>query len=730
MMVIISAAVAFYSFSQNTKKNAPQSQTAAVPRNIYVTPGAESSEKYVELQEQANLIGTQQAAAKGQTFIPTIIGNKSDESTNTFNQQLSGILNEKLNSDEHERLSKILASLLEQLNSQGTEMENLLKLIRELQNQGFNVEDLEALLKKLQAKGYNTDELAKLLKMLQQQGYAVNDLENMLRRLLTEGYDPRLINKILDQLLQDRLKRLQDAIQQLKNAGFLTDELDALRAQLNNRDFDKLLQQLANQGYQLDSLDNLLKQLMNKGYNVFEMPIMIQQLQRDGYDVGELQKLLEQMQANGNEINDIRDLIKALAQQNIKQPVKQPDPTPAPLQVAKSSTQEYKDQLSNLFSSNQDDNQATDLNSAEAQYEAFLQKQREKELAEQRARELAEQERQEMQRMLLNSEAMQKDLENILNNMSTQANTIVNESSIPPQSFVQGTQERNNQKEQQSTSPKSNLPNNSPRGENSSGNAQPDKVLKAGTILFAILETAVNSDEPGPILARIVQPPLSNTTLIGNMQKSNNRYAEGLLLSFSKASIPNLNRSYGLSAVAIDPDTARTVIASDVNHHYLQRWGTLFAATFLKGYSKAIAESGTTVNTSTNGAQATSVTTKSPLNPKQQIFEGLGEVASAFGENIGSLTNRPITIKIHPGTSIGLLLTSDFTIPKADANAANKESATNPQLLANNPVNMASALANNSEKDKENEQLTTATPEVDNQNQSPQQSPEISKQIN
>ena len=150
-MLFVGVWVAIYSFSKNSKGQKTVSPTSGIPTNIYVTPGSKSSEKYAELQQAANVIGTKKAEAQGKTFIPTIVGNKAEDLSAGFHNQLNDILKEKdSNSCGEYRLSKQLAALLAEMgNKQGKVTEDLLRLLRELQRQGYNVADLEALLKNL-----------------------------------------------------------------------------------------------------------------------------------------------------------------------------------------------------------------------------------------------------------------------------------------------------------------------------------------------------------------------------------------------------------------------------------------------------------------------------------------------------------------------------------------------------------------------------------------------------
>jgi hypothetical protein len=207
--------------------------------------------------------------------------------------------------------------------------------------------------------------------------------------------------------------------------------------------------------------------------------------------------------------------------------------------------------------------------------------------------------------------------------------------------------------------------------------------------------------------------------MIGSVQAASSKYAEGLLLSFTTANIPDRIRSYGISAIAIDPNTARTAISTDVDHHYLLRWGTIFAATFLQGYSKAVAQSGTTVQSSTNGAQTNSTTTQSPLNPKQQIYQGIGDMATAWGQGISTFSNRPTTITIDAGTSLGILLTSDFNIPSSDETPTDQDTITSQKIKTKantntiataktNPIEQPNVLPTTNEANISNTEINQA----------------------
>lgn len=198
-------------------------------------------------------------------------------------------------------------------------------------------------------------------------------------------------------------------------------------------------------------------------------------------------------------------------------------------------------------------------------------------------------------------------------------------------------------------------------------NAPPATVIfKAGTILYAVLDTAVNTDEPGPIMATIVEGKLKGAKAIGSVQFAiqpgggGGGRPEKVTLNFSLLNIPSAPNSISFKAVAIDPETARTAIASDVDHHYLLRYGALFASSFLVGYAKVITSEGSTQTNATNGLATT--TSLPQLSPRKEVFAALGEVGKAFGDAASTYFMTPNTITVDEGTGFGMLILSDVAV--------------------------------------------------------------------
>lgn len=198
------------------------------------------------------------------------------------------------------------------------------------------------------------------------------------------------------------------------------------------------------------------------------------------------------------------------------------------------------------------------------------------------------------------------------------------------------------------------------KGASASDSAQAP-IAKAGSITFGVLDTSINSDYKGtPILATIVQGPLQGGRLLGVFKLQENR----VMLSFTTLSLPNYNSSIPVNMLAIDPETARTVLASHVDYHYLLRYGTLFASSFLSGIAGAITTSGSSTTTSATAGTTTSFPS---LGTKDKLLVALGAVGTAFGSEVGKWVNTPPTVTLNSGTGLGLLFMTDLVMPSPSA---------------------------------------------------------------
>lgn len=245
--------------------------------------------------------------------------------------------------------------------------------------------------------------------------------------------------------------------------------------------------------------------------------------------------------------------------------------------------------------------------------------------------------RQEQEISKQKAEQLQQQMQT---SMSTQASQLFTAWTSPNQQYVVGTHDLNHE-----------LGGGSHESLVSSTIHAP--AVKAGTIMYAILLTSVNSDEPGPVLAKIVQGKFKGGRLLGTLSNQGQK----VLLSFNTLTLPKVSGSIPINTVAIDENTARTALSSTTNNHYWLRYGTLFASAFIQGYGQSFLNYGNPYA----GAVVINPTNQSiDLSPRQRIFVGLGQVGEQYASALRSIFNTPPTVKVFSGTPMGILFLSDL----------------------------------------------------------------------
>lgn len=201
-----------------------------------------------------------------------------------------------------------------------------------------------------------------------------------------------------------------------------------------------------------------------------------------------------------------------------------------------------------------------------------------------------------------------------------------------------------------------------PFGPNSTGAAaqgEAPALVHMGDVLFAVIDTSVNSDEPGPILATIVTGSLKGGKLIGSFNLPSN--ADKMIISFNALSLPGAPKTLSISAFAIDPNTARTALSSETDHHYLMRYGSLFASTFLEGFGNAFQSADTAITIGgTGGVTDTTVQNGIGRSALENAVIGLATVGKAWGQVAQQNMSRPTTVQVYSGTAVGVLFTQDL----------------------------------------------------------------------
>lgn len=183
-------------------------------------------------------------------------------------------------------------------------------------------------------------------------------------------------------------------------------------------------------------------------------------------------------------------------------------------------------------------------------------------------------------------------------------------------------------------------------------------LIKAGSVLYAVLDTAVDSDYPDtPVMATIVSGDYKGAKMLGSIKTV--KEGQRVMLAFNLMTMDAWPTGASVNAFAIDPDSARSALATSVDNHYMLRYGTLFAASFLQGLGQAVQDSGTTV--SSDSGVVTESTAN--LNTQETILVALGQVGQSASTEVGKLQNTPPTVKVKAGVGIGILFMADVHAP-------------------------------------------------------------------
>ena len=175
--------------------------------------------------------------------------------------------------------------------------------------------------------------------------------------------------------------------------------------------------------------------------------------------------------------------------------------------------------------------------------------------------------------------------------------------------------------------------------------------VKPGTIFYAVMDTALDSDQPGPAMATVVSGPYKGAKVLGGFK----RHKDSLVVQFSRL-IPKNGPVQPIKAYAVNTATTRTAVATAVNHHYLARWGGLIAASFMEGFGRAVEQSGSTVVNTVGSGGASSLTIHPSRTAGAEAEQALGTVGQKAGQQIQKNFNEPPTVKVAAGTAIDVLI--------------------------------------------------------------------------
>ena len=189
-------------------------------------------------------------------------------------------------------------------------------------------------------------------------------------------------------------------------------------------------------------------------------------------------------------------------------------------------------------------------------------------------------------------------------------------------------------------------------------------LLPAGEIVYGQLITEANSDVPGPVLAQIASGPLRGSRILGSFSTQNDL----IMLEFT--TVVYNDESLDVSAVAIDPDTTLSGMATEVDHRYFKRIILPMAAAFVEGAATAISKSGKT--TVSIQGETVAEETQDSTN-EQEVSSGIEEAGAELRDILDEMHSGIETlVRIESGTPLGILFTEPVTY-EVEATVDDKE---------------------------------------------------------
>ena len=179
-------------------------------------------------------------------------------------------------------------------------------------------------------------------------------------------------------------------------------------------------------------------------------------------------------------------------------------------------------------------------------------------------------------------------------------------------------------------------------------------AIKPGDLLYAVIDTGVNSDIPSAVMATVASGKYRNAKLLGKFQ----RFEERIVLVFSRIILPT-GEDLQLEAYAVDPTTSEASVASSVDTHFFSRWGGLVASAFLEGLSTAKRYSGaqSTVYGGYNGGGGMdNQMVWNSYSPADQAWIAAGKVGEKAGKIFEKNFERPPTVYLESGAPVGVLV--------------------------------------------------------------------------
>ena len=172
--------------------------------------------------------------------------------------------------------------------------------------------------------------------------------------------------------------------------------------------------------------------------------------------------------------------------------------------------------------------------------------------------------------------------------------------------------------------------------------------ISAGTILYGETLNAADSDNPAPIVVEVLQGPNKGLRLVGSGTAS--AYGDGFAIEFD--TLVDLEGStLPVSAIGLDGFDGDLAVASSKDLRILERYGPLLASSFIEGFARSAARTGSTAVIANGSA---TVATEKPTG-KEHLYSALGEAGGRLATDLAANAPKGPKVMLEAGHPIGIL---------------------------------------------------------------------------
>lgn len=177
----------------------------------------------------------------------------------------------------------------------------------------------------------------------------------------------------------------------------------------------------------------------------------------------------------------------------------------------------------------------------------------------------------------------------------------------------------------------------------------PDGILAtAGSVAYARIINATDTDTPGPIIAEVTSGDLEGARLIGSFTE--NRETTAMIIEFSQVVLDD-GTIIPTSAYAVDALYGDLAVRSRYKPRYFQRYAPRLAGAFLRGAGAAIAQTGTTIV----GVGDAAVVTSPEASAREAVAAGVADVGDQLASEIEELGPDRGLVELYANKPVGIL---------------------------------------------------------------------------